>query len=76
MQWPLTLTRSPRCLWCVRFIEPQASATVGYRLAFNYLKAKRYVDAIDVCHKVTAAFPQYPKIKKDVLEKARMALKP
>jgi tetratricopeptide repeat protein 21B len=54
----------------------QASATVGYRLAFNYLKAKRYVDAIDVCHKVTAAFPQYPKIKKDVLEKARMALKP
>lgn len=24
----------------------------GYRLAFNYLKAKRLVDAIDVCHKV------------------------
>lgn len=24
----------------------------GYKLAFNYLKAKRYVDAIDVCHKV------------------------
>ena len=25
---------------------------LGYRLAFNYLKAKRLVDAIDVCHKV------------------------
>lgn len=24
----------------------------GYKLAFNYLKAKRFVDAIDVCHKV------------------------
>ena len=26
----------------------------GYKLAFNYLKAKRYVDAIDVCHKVSS----------------------
>lgn len=24
----------------------------GYKLAFNYLKGKRHVDAIDVCHKV------------------------
>ena len=24
----------------------------GFKLAFNYLKAKRFVDAIDVCHKV------------------------
>ncbi|XP_040216971.1 tetratricopeptide repeat protein 21B-like [Rana temporaria] len=29
----------------------QTNPTVGYKLAFNYLKAKRYVDAIDVCHK-------------------------
>lgn len=25
----------------------------GYKLAFNYLKAKKYVDAIDICHQVT-----------------------
>lgn len=25
---------------------------LGYKLAFNYLKAKRFVDAIDVCQKV------------------------
>jgi tetratricopeptide repeat protein 21B len=56
--------------------ENQASAQVGYKLAFNYLKAKRYVDAIDVCHKVIKAFPDYPKIQKDILEKARMGLKP
>jgi len=56
--------------------ENQASAQVGYKLAFNYLKAKRFVEAIDVCHKVIKAFPEYPKIRKDILEKARMGLKP
>ena len=56
--------------------ENEASAAVGYKLSFNYLKAKKYVDAIDVCHKVLQQFPDYPKIRKDVLEKARQALKP
>uniref|UniRef100_A0A7S0S5T6 Tetratricopeptide repeat-like domain-containing protein n=1 Tax=Chlamydomonas leiostraca TaxID=1034604 RepID=A0A7S0S5T6_9CHLO len=56
--------------------ENQASAAVGFKLAFNYLKAKRFVEAIDVCHKVIKAFPDYPKIKKEVLEKARQGLKP
>ena len=35
-----------------------------------------YVDAVDVCHKVIKAFPDYPKIRKDILEKARIGLKP
>jgi len=34
----------------------QTNPTVGYKLAFNYLKAKRYVDAIDICHQVTLQF--------------------
>jgi len=56
--------------------ENQSSAVVGYKLAFNYLKAKRFVEAIDVCHKVIKAFPDYPKIRKEIMEKARMSLKP
>ncbi|PNW81978.1 hypothetical protein CHLRE_06g268800v5 [Chlamydomonas reinhardtii] len=56
--------------------ENQASAQVGFKLAFNYLKARRYVEAVDVCHKVIKAFPDYPKIRKEILEKARMGLKP
>jgi len=56
--------------------ENEASAQVGYKLSFNYLKAKKYVDAIDVCHKVLQQYPDYPKIRKDVLEKARQALRP
>ena len=31
----------------------------GYKLGFNYLKAKRFVDAIDVCHKVCSFFLNY-----------------
>uniref|UniRef100_A0A8C3RN42 Tetratricopeptide repeat protein 21B n=1 Tax=Chelydra serpentina TaxID=8475 RepID=A0A8C3RN42_CHESE len=30
----------------------QTNPTIGYKLAFNYLKGKRYVEAIDICHKV------------------------
>ncbi|KAK2186994.1 hypothetical protein NP493_181g04009 [Ridgeia piscesae] len=49
--------------------------TIGYKLAFNYLKAKRFVDAIDTCHHVLASHPSYPKIRKDVLDKARCSLR-
>ncbi|XP_068876877.1 tetratricopeptide repeat protein 21B isoform X2 [Aphelocoma coerulescens] len=53
----------------------QTNPTVGYKLAFNYLKGKRYVDAIDVCHKVLKAHPDYPKIRKEILDKARASLR-
>jgi len=56
--------------------ESEASAAVGYKLSFNYLKAKKYVEAIDVCHKVLSQFPDYPRIKTDVLDAAREAIKP
>jgi tetratricopeptide repeat protein 21B len=49
---------------------------VGYKLAFNYLKAKRHVEAIHICHVVLELFPDYPKIRKEVLDKARAALRP
>eukprot|EP00056_Hartaetosiga_gracilis_P009825 m.142998 g.142998 ORF g.142998 m.142998 type:complete len:101 (-) comp13199_c1_seq1:2971-3273(-) len=48
---------------------------VGYKLAFNYLKASRFVDAIDICHKVLAVNPKYPRIKKDILDKARASIR-
>ncbi|CAB1328464.1 unnamed protein product, partial [Coregonus sp. 'balchen'] len=52
----------------------QTNPTIGYKLSFNYLKAKRHVDAIDVCHMVLDAYPNYPRMRKDILEKARAAL--
>ena len=45
------------------------SAPVGYKLAFNYLKAERYTDAIEVCTQVLQHFPDYP-IREQVLDKA------
>ncbi|BFZ22635.1 hypothetical protein BsWGS_25674 [Bradybaena similaris] len=48
---------------------------IGYKLAFNYMKAKNFVDAIDICHHVLNTHPNYPKIRKDILEKARASLR-
>jgi len=47
----------------------------GYKLAFNYLKAKRFVDAVDVSHKVLAIHPDYPRIRKEILDKARSSIR-
>eukprot|EP00941_MAST-03F_sp_MAST-3F-sp1_P006174 g6174.t1 len=51
------------------------SAPVGYKLAFNYLKAKRYIDAVDVCQNVLSVWKDYPKIREDILDKAREAMR-
>ncbi|KAJ3256152.1 Tetratricopeptide repeat protein 21B [Boothiomyces macroporosus] len=56
--------------WSIRF-----DASIGYKLAFNYLKAKRYMDAIDICHAVLKQVPDYPKIKADILDKSRSSLR-
>lgn len=56
-------------------LSGEKSASVGFRLAFNYLKAKRYIDSINVCKSILKVFPDYPKIEKEVLIKARQALR-
>ncbi|XP_071825631.1 tetratricopeptide repeat protein 21B-like isoform X2 [Apostichopus japonicus] len=53
----------------------QSNPSIGYKLAFNYMKAKKYVDAIDICHKVLSVHSNYPRMRKDILEKARLALR-
>jgi tetratricopeptide repeat protein 21B len=53
-----------------------ADPGVGFKLAFNYLKARRHVQAIDVCHKVLESHPTYPKIRKEILDRARSSLRP
>ena len=53
----------------------RSNPTIGYKLAFNYMKAKRFTDAIDVCHSILDKYPSYPKIRKEVLEKSRDNLK-
>ena len=56
--------------------ENEATPRIGYKLPFNYLKAERLIDATDVRHKVIKQFPDYPKIRKEVLFRAREGLRP
>ena len=51
------------------------NASVGFRLAFNYLKAKRYVDSVNICKEVLKVYPDYTLIKTEILDKARLLLK-
>ncbi|XP_054549191.1 tetratricopeptide repeat protein 21A isoform X2 [Talpa occidentalis] len=53
-----------------------ANPAIGFRLAFNYLKDKRFVEAIEVCHNVLREHPNYPKIREEILEKAQGSLRP
>ncbi|XP_054257864.1 tetratricopeptide repeat protein 21B-like [Macrosteles quadrilineatus] len=43
---------------------------LGFKLAFNQVKAKRYADAISTCHAVLQLNPDYPRIRKEILDKA------
>ena len=40
------------------------------------MKAKRYVEAIDVCQKVLRQYPDYQGIQKEILEKCFQSLRP
>ena len=62
-------------IMCTTHTHTHTHTHTGYKLAFNYLKAKRYVDAIDVCHKVLESHPGYPKIRKEILDKARLSIR-
>ncbi|CAF4493574.1 unnamed protein product [Rotaria sp. Silwood2] len=49
--------------------------SIGYKLAFNYLKSKRLTDAIDIAHFILQRYPDNTRVRKDILEKARLMLK-
>ncbi|KNC48253.1 tetratricopeptide repeat protein 21B [Thecamonas trahens ATCC 50062] len=49
---------------------------VGYKLAFNYLKAEAWIPAVEICHAVLRVDPEYPQIRKSILRVAREQLKP
>lgn len=51
------------------------NAAVGFRLALNYLKTKRFVRCIDICKEVLRVYPEYASMKKDILEKAQKSVK-
>uniref|UniRef100_A0A5S6Q524 Uncharacterized protein n=1 Tax=Trichuris muris TaxID=70415 RepID=A0A5S6Q524_TRIMR len=57
-------------------LSKQRDVDIGYKLAYCYLKAKMYVAAIGTCHAVLQMRPDYPKVRQEILEKARVNLRP
>lgn len=51
------------------------NAGVGFRLAFNYMKANRYVDAINVGKDILKTYPDYPKVQKEIIDRARLQIR-
>lgn len=56
-------------------LEFEASASVGFKLAFTRLKCRQFVQAIDVCEAVLALYPDYPRIGEEILKKAQHSLR-
>ncbi|KAH0560588.1 tetratricopeptide repeat protein 21B-like [Cotesia glomerata] len=44
--------------------------STGYKLAYCCLKSKKYADAIQACNQVLKQNSDYPRIRKDILEKS------
>ncbi|XP_030029552.2 LOW QUALITY PROTEIN: tetratricopeptide repeat protein 21B [Manduca sexta] len=53
----------------------KSDLAVGYKLAHAYLKLKKYPECIVVCRHILKAHPDYPKLKKEILEKAKTNLR-
>ncbi|XP_067290523.1 tetratricopeptide repeat protein 21A isoform X2 [Pseudorasbora parva] len=53
-----------------------ADPAVGFRLAFNCLKCKKYTQAVDVCRQVLRQHPDYPEIHSEILTRAQLSLRP
>uniref|UniRef100_F1KYI1 Tetratricopeptide repeat protein 21B n=1 Tax=Ascaris suum TaxID=6253 RepID=F1KYI1_ASCSU len=52
-------------------LSSRRNPSIGYKLAYNYLKCRKLFDCIDVCHRVLILYPNYPRIKRDIMDKAR-----
>ncbi|XP_015604649.1 tetratricopeptide repeat protein 21B-like [Cephus cinctus] len=48
----------------------KSKLSVGYKLAYCYLKSKAYADAIEACNEVLRQNVDYPRIRKEILEKS------
>ncbi|EJD76093.1 tetratricopeptide repeat protein 21B [Loa loa] len=49
--------------------------TVGYKLAYNYLKCRKLFECIEICHRVLELYPNYPRIKREIMDKARASIR-
>ncbi|XP_023941812.1 tetratricopeptide repeat protein 21B [Bicyclus anynana] len=53
----------------------KSDLAIGYKLAYAYLKLKKYPECIVVSRHILKIRPEYPKLKKEILEKAKSNLR-
>eukprot|EP00595_Chromulina_sp_UTEXLB2642_P003125 CAMPEP_0196764608 /NCGR_PEP_ID=MMETSP1095-20130614/6498_1 /TAXON_ID=96789 ORGANISM="Chromulina nebulosa, Strain UTEXLB2642" /NCGR_SAMPLE_ID=MMETSP1095 /ASSEMBLY_ACC=CAM_ASM_000446 /LENGTH=319 /DNA_ID=CAMNT_0042120631 /DNA_START=3380 /DNA_END=4336 /DNA_ORIENTATION=- len=56
-------------------LEFEQSAPIGFKLAFSYLKSKKYIESIDICEIVLTHYPEYPRIREEILKKAQLSIR-
>ncbi|KPJ18977.1 Tetratricopeptide repeat protein 21B [Papilio machaon] len=53
----------------------RADLALGYKLAHAHLKLRRYPECIVVCRHILKVHPEYPKLKKEIMDKAKANLR-
>jgi len=56
-------------------MSSRKNEAVGFRLAFNYLKAERLIDCINISKEVLKVNPTFPGIKAELIDKARALIR-
>jgi len=57
-------------------IETSISASIGYKLAYSYMKGDHTIASLGICQKVLKEFPDFNKIKVDIMTKCVSELRP
>lgn len=53
----------------------RSNPQIGFRLAYSFMKNKRYADALEVSYHILKIHPDYPRVKKDIIEKCQNNLR-
>ena len=48
---------------------------MGFKYSYCLLQNKQYVEAIDIVEKVLSLYPDYPRIREEILKKAIAGLR-
>lgn len=53
----------------------QKDFKIGYKLAVNLYKLKLFTKSVEVCFDLNPSSPEQEKLKKDIMDKARLSLR-
>ena len=53
-------------------LSGEQSTRIGYRLAVCFMKARLFVEAIDICESLLQIEPELKHIRKEILDKSKL----